>query len=198
MKVKKIISNIILGGSILSLSISLFGCSKSNEIESTLSKDTLIVGMDDAFAPMGFKDEKGEIVGFDIDMAKEAAKRAGMDVEFKAIDWSSKEAELKSKKIDALWNGLTVSPERAKNILFSNTYMKDKQYVIVRNDDDSIKGKADLAGKVVGVQQASTGEAALQNDPSGKTVKETKSYADFVSASWILVLVVLMRLLLMV
>lgn len=142
----------------------------------------VVIGLDDSFPPMGFKDEKGEIVGFDIDMAKEAAKRAGMDVEFKAIDWSSKEAELKSKKIDALWNGLTVSPEREKNILFSNTYMKDKQYVIVRSDDDSIKSKADLAGKVVGVQQASTGEAALQNDPSGKTVKETKSYADFVSA----------------
>ena len=84
----------------------------------------LLVGLDDSFPPMGFKDEKGEIVGFDIDMAKEAAKRAGMDVEFKAIDWSSKEAELKSKKIDALWNGLTVSPEREKNILFSNTYMR--------------------------------------------------------------------------
>ena len=60
--------------------------------------------------------------------------------------------------------------------------MKDKQYIIVRNEDESIKGKADLAGKVVGVQQASTGESALQNDPSGKTVKEIKSYADFVSA----------------
>ncbi len=142
----------------------------------------IVIGLDDSFPPMGFKDDKGEIVGLDIDMAKEAAKRAGMEVEFKAIDWSSKEAELKSKKIDALWNGLTVSPEREKNILFSNTYMKDKQYIVIRNDDESIKSKADLAGKVVGVQQASTGESALQNDPSGKTVKETKSYADFVSA----------------
>lgn len=77
---------------------------------------------------------------------------------------------------------MTVSPEREKNILFSNVYMKDKQYIIVRNEDESIKGKADLAGKVVGVQQASTGEAALQKDESGKTVKEIKSYADFVSA----------------
>ena len=57
---------------------------------------------------------KAKSLALDIDMAKEAAKRAGMDVEFKAIDWSSKEAELKSKKIDALWNGLTVSPEREK------------------------------------------------------------------------------------
>ena len=158
------------------------GCGGDTKKANTELPKKVVIGLDDSFPPMGFKDEKGEIVGFDIDMAKEAAKRAGMDVEFKAIDWSSKEAELKSKKIDALWNGLTVSPEREKNILFSNTYMKDKQYVIVRNDDDSIKGKADLAGKVVGVQQASTGEAALQKDESGKTVKEIKSYADFVSA----------------
>ena len=158
------------------------GCGGDAKKASTELPKKVVIGLDDSFPPMGFKDEKGEIVGFDIDMAKEAAKRAGMDVEFKAIDWSSKEAELKSKKIDALWNGLTVSPEREKNILFSNVYMKDKQYIIVRNEDESIKGKADLAGKVVGVQQASTGEAALQKDESGKTVKEIKSYADFVSA----------------
>ncbi|WP_456156390.1 amino acid ABC transporter substrate-binding protein [Veillonella sp.] len=157
------------------------GCGSDTKTTNELPKK-IVVGLDDSFPPMGFKDDKGEIVGFDIDLAKEAAKRAGMDVEFKAIDWSSKEAELKSKKIDVLWNGLTVTPEREKNILFSNVYMNDKEYVIVRADDDSVKGKADLAGKIVGVQQASSGEKALAEDPSGKTVKETKSYADFVSA----------------
>jgi len=158
------------------------GCGSDTKKADTQLPKKIVIGLDDSFPPMGFKDDKGEIVGLDIDLAKEAAKRAGMDVEFKAIDWSSKEAELKSKKIDVLWNGLTVSPEREKNILFSDTYMKDKQYIVVRNDDNAIKGKSDLAGKVVGVQQASTGESALQNDPSGKTVKEIKSYADFVSA----------------
>lgn len=158
------------------------GCGSNTKNADTQLPKKIVIGLDDSFPPMGFKDDKGEIVGLDIDLAKEAAKRAGMDVEFKAIDWSSKEAELKSKKVDALWNGLTVSPEREKNILFSNAYMKDKQYLIVCNDDNSIKSKSDLAGKVVGVQQASTGESALQNDPSGKTVKKIKSYADFVSA----------------
>lgn len=158
------------------------GCGSDTKNADTQLPKKIVIGLDDSFPPMGFKDDKGEIVGLDIDLAKEAAKRAGMDVEFKAIDWSSKEAELKSKKIDVLWNGLTVSPEREKNILFSDTYMKDKQYIVVRNDDNAIKGKSDLAGKVVGVQQASTGESALQKDPSGKTVKEIKSYADFVSA----------------
>ena len=171
-----------VGLAAVSMMVFVTGCGGDAKKANTELPKKVVIGLDDSFPPMGFKDDKGEIVGLDIDMAKEAAKRAGMEVEFKAIDWSSKEAELKSKKIDALWNGLTVSPEREKNILFSNVYMKDKQYIIVRNEDESIKGKADLAGKVVGVQQASTGEAALQKDESGKTVKETKSYADFVSA----------------
>ena len=160
-----------VGLAAVSMMVFVTGCGSDTKTANKELPKKIVIGLDDSFPPMGFKDDKGEIVGLDIDMAKEAAKRAGMDVEFKAIDWS-----------DALWNGLTVSPEREKNILFSNTYMKDKQYIVVRNEDESIKSKADLAGKVVGVQQASTGESALQNDPSGKTVKETKSYADFVSA----------------
>ena len=124
------------------------GCGSDTKKADTQLPKKIVIGLDDSFPPMGFKDDKGEIVGLDIDLAKEAAKRAGMDVEFKAIDWSSKEAELKSKKIDVLWNGLTASPEREKNILFSDTYMKDKQYIVVRNDDNAIKGKSDLAGKV--------------------------------------------------
>ena len=69
----------------------------------------IVVGLDDNFPPMGFKDENNEIVGFDIDLAKEATKRLGREVEFKAIDWSSKEAELKSGRVNVLWNGLDIS-----------------------------------------------------------------------------------------
>ena len=157
------------------------GCGSETKSDNALPKK-IVVGLDDSFPPMGFKDDSGKLVGFDIDMATEAAKRAGMEVEFKAIDWSSKEAELKSKKIDALWNGLTITDERKQNILFSNPYMKDKAYIVVRSDDNSITGKDSLAGKVVGVQQASSGEKALNEDPSGKLVKDIKSYGDFVSA----------------
>ena len=64
----------------------------------------MVIGLDDNFAPMGYRNEKNEIVGMDIDLAREACKRAGMEVEFKPIDWGAKEAELKSKRIDAIWN----------------------------------------------------------------------------------------------
>ncbi len=141
----------------------------------------MVIGLDDNFPPMGFRDDKGEIVGFDIDLAKEAAKRAGMEVEFKAIDWDSKEAELKSKRIDALWNGVTVTPDREKNILFSTPYVQDKQIIVVRNDS-AIQGKEDLTGKIVGTQQGSNVEPILDKDAQERGIKEVKKYGDFVNA----------------
>ena len=72
----------------------------------------LVVGLDDNFPPMGFRDEKNELVGFDIDMAKAAAKHMGVEVEFKPIDWAAKESELKSKRVDMLLNGLTITAVR--------------------------------------------------------------------------------------
>ena len=79
----------------------------------------IVIGLDDNFPPMGFLDEKNEITGFDVELAKEAAKRLGTEVEFKGIDWASKEAEIQSGRIDALWNGLEITEERKKNLLFS-------------------------------------------------------------------------------
>ena len=67
---------------------------------------------------MGFRDEGGNLVGFDIDLAQEASKRLGVPVEFKPIDWDSKEAALKSKQVDLLWNGLTITDERASKLPF--------------------------------------------------------------------------------
>ena len=142
----------------------------------------IVVGLDDNFPPMGFKDEKNEIVGFDIDMAKEASKRLGRPVEFKPIDWSSKEAELKSGRIDCIWNGLNITEERKKNMLFSKPYMECKQLLFVVKGSP-ITGQADLKGKVVGMQSASTAEQNLENDKVfAATLKEVKKYPDCIAA----------------
>ena len=141
----------------------------------------LVVGLDDNFPPMGFRDEKNELVGFDIDMAREAAKRASIEVEFKPIDWSAKEAELIGKRVDALWNGLTILEERKKNILFSDPYMVNKQIIIVKAGSD-IKTKADMKGKIVGTQEASSAVTAMEKDKElSSTFKETKLYGDFIA-----------------
>ncbi len=142
----------------------------------------ITVGLDDNFPPMGFRDDSGKIVGFDIDMATEVGKRLNIPVEFKAIDWSAKEAELKSKKVDLLWNGLTITEERKKAIDFSNPYM-DNQQILVVKADSPIQAKADFNGKLLGTQEGSSSVTALDKDePFKKSLKEVKLYGDFVAA----------------
>ena len=142
----------------------------------------LVVGLDDNFPPMGFRDEKNELIGFDIDMAREAAKRAGVEVEFKPIDWNAKEAELLGKRVDALWNGLTILEERKEKILFTEPYMVNKQIIIVKAGSP-IKSKADMAGKIVGAQEGSSAVTAMQKDKElSDKFKETKLFGDNIAA----------------
>ena len=107
--------------------------------------DKIVIGLDDNFPPMGFRDDSGQLVGFDIDLAQEASKRLGIPVEFKPIDWDSKEAALKSKQVDMLWNGLTITDERSQQIAFSKPYMNNAQLLVVRADSP-INDRAGLAG----------------------------------------------------
>ena len=146
----------------------------------------IVVGLDDEYPPMGFKDDKNEIIGFDVDLAKAAAKKLGREVEFKAIDWNSKEAELKSGRIDVLWNGLDITPERKENMLFSDPYMDNRQIIFIRKGDDAnanISDENGLAGKSVGTQAGSTAEAYITgNDALKNSFKDFKTYGDYISA----------------
>ncbi|MCI6099125.1 MAG: amino acid ABC transporter substrate-binding protein [Selenomonas sp.] len=172
------------------LSAALFtGCGGQQQAASSGSGsgsgagDKIVVGLDDNFPPMGFKDENNEIVGFDIDLAKEATKRLGREVEFKAIDWSSKEAELKSGRVNVLWNGLDITDKRKENMLFSDPYMDNRQIIFVKKGATGITDEQSLAGKAVGTQSASTAEEYIDGSDFFKTkVKEVKKYSDFVSA----------------
>ena len=171
---------------LLTLGAVLAGCSKQDAPEAAAPAPAavtkIVVGLDDNFPPMGFRDEKNEIVGFDIDMAREAAKRLGLEVQFKPIDWSAKEAELSGKRVDALWNGLTITEERKKNIAFTAPYMENHQIVVVAAGS-AIGDKAGLAGKVVGAQEGSSAVDAIKKDEEVfKSFKELKTFGDNVTA----------------
>lgn len=175
---------VILVGVMAIVAVGLLGgCGNEKEKPTaTAVKGKIVIGLDDNFPPYGFRDKDGKIVGFDIDMATEAAKRLGMTAEFKPIDWSAKEAELKSKKIDVIWNGLSITPDREKNILFSRPYMAGRQIILVRSDSP-IQQKSDLAGKIVATQEGSTGLQAIQSEPEfQKSFKEFKQYGDNVTS----------------
>ena len=129
---------------------------------------TFILGFDETFAPMGFKDEDGNYVGFDIDLAIEVSSRLGLDAPMlMPNNWDSKVMELNAGNIDLIWNGLTITEERKKEMLFSDPYMDNRQIIVVRAESD-IQSKADLAGKIVAAQADSSALKAIQAEPEVK------------------------------
>ncbi|WP_312810663.1 amino acid ABC transporter substrate-binding protein [Sedimentibacter sp.] len=127
-------------------------------------KSKLIMGLDDTFAPMGFRNEKGELVGFDIDLANEVAKRMDVTIEFQPIDWMMKETELNSGNIDLIWNGYTITDLRKEKVNFSKAYLENSQ-IIVTLSSSEVNTKADLAGKNIAVQAESSALDAINTDP---------------------------------
>jgi polar amino acid transport system substrate-binding protein len=151
----------------------LFGCtSGTDESEDTWSdleeRGTIIVGFDDTFVPMGFKDGSGEIIGFDVDLAKEAISRLGLEAQFQPIDWNLKETELNSKNIDLIWNGYTITDERKEKVNFTKPYLDNRQVIVVLSASD-IDAKSDLEGSIVAAQNASSALAAIQSEGAGET-----------------------------
>lgn len=147
------------------------------------NKKELIVGLDDTFAPMGFRDDKGEIVGFDVDFAKAVGEKLGVKVTFQPIDWDAKEMELSGKKIDVIWNGLSITPERQKTMLLTKPYLNNT-LVIMTKAGSSIKTKADLKGKKIATQAGSSGLKVIEADAIYPEIKdklvEYKSYDEAV------------------
>ena len=171
---------IILSISIAAIILIAVGCSeKSSGEDNSLQKikdaGKLVLGLDDTFAPMGFRDDSGEIVGFDIDLAKEVASRMGVELEIKPIDWSSSILSLNKGDIDVLWNGVTINESRKEQINFSKPYLNNRLIIVKPKDRNDINSKEDLAGKVLGVQVGSNDEA-LQSDSISKKAKEIRKY----------------------
>ncbi|WP_182103822.1 amino acid ABC transporter substrate-binding protein [Niallia taxi] len=171
---KRLLTMILLVAAVFSI---VAGCSKSSSKED----DTLVIGIDDKFAPMGFRDENNEIVGFDIDYAKATAEKMDMKVDFQPIDWETKESELSSGRIDLIWNGYTITDERKKKVLFTKPYLKNAQ-VVVTLADSKVTKLADLEGKVVGLQSLSSAADALDADPIKSKIKTVTEFSDNVSA----------------
>ena len=140
-----------------------------NSLEKVKQAGKLILGLDDSFPPMGYRDDNDEIVGYDIDLAKEVASRMGVELVLQPIDWDYKESELSDGNIDCIWNGMSIDDERREKLNLSEPYLNNQQVVVVLSDS-GINTLADLAGKVVILLAGSTAEGALDSHPE---VKET-------------------------
>ncbi len=123
-------------------------------------QDKFIVGYT-LFAPIAYQ-ENNELIGFDIELAKAVADILELNVEFKEIDWNSKEALLEAKSIDCIWNGMSINPERLEKMEISIPYLYNKQVAVIRIDDkEKYTTKDSMATAIVGAEAGSAGESCV-------------------------------------
>lgn len=141
--------------------------------ECVIAQENFTVGFDAEFPPYGYKDDNGEYVGFDLDLAEEVCKRNGWELVKQPINWNSKDMELNTGSIDCIWNGFTMNG-REGDYTWSSPYIDNSQVVIVKSDSGIEKLK-DLKGKVVVVQMDSSAQAAFTGEDAEE---ENKSLAE--------------------
>jgi polar amino acid transport system substrate-binding protein len=135
-------------------------------------KEKFVVGFDAEFEPYGFKNEDGEYVGFDLDLAREVSERNNWELVKQPIDWDAKDMELSSGAIDCIWNGFTINGREDK-YTWSSPYVNNSQVFVVASNS-GIKEQTDLTSKVVAVQKDSSALAAL-NSEENKQLKDSLS-----------------------
>ncbi|NLL78693.1 MAG: amino acid ABC transporter substrate-binding protein [Clostridiales bacterium] len=152
------------------------GC--GSEVAEETGRTTFTVGFDAEFPPYGYKDDNGEYVGFDLDLAQEVCNRKGWELVKQPIDWDAKDMELSSGAIDCIWNGFTMNG-REDQYTWSVPYVDNSQVFVV-SVDSGIAKRADLSGKIVGVQKESSALAALEDEESKENLDLAASFADLV------------------
>ena len=195
---KKSKLNILCASALISAGLFLSGCAKQADSAATLgaastpggvasvaqaatpvARDHVIVGVDIHSTPMAFWDPKtGIAVGYDIDMAKEGLKRAGLKYEFKPIDWAKKDKNLlEEKSIDLIWSSFTITDERKRTFAFSNPYIQNKQAILVRADS-AIQKKSDLGGKTMAVNKGSIGADLVKQLKGAEAPAKVEEFTD--------------------
>ncbi|NLI21170.1 MAG: amino acid ABC transporter substrate-binding protein [Clostridiales bacterium] len=157
MKLKSVLA---LALTIALCAVSFAGLAEDASLNKVLEKGELILGFDASFPPMGFTDETGAYVGFDIDVAREVCARLGVTLVLQPIDWSAKDLELNSGNIDCIWNGMTVTPERQESMSLSIPYLNNAQVLCVKANS-AIQTLGDMAGKTLALQSGSSAAEAV-------------------------------------
>lgn len=165
---KKMIALIVLGLFVLALA----GCGQR---AATPAKKVLKVGTNAEFAPFEFQDEKSkEYVGFDIDLMKAIGKQMGYEVQIQNMGFDGLIPALEGGNIDVIASGMTINDERSKKVNFTKPYYKSGLTIVVKKDNEAIKGFKDLEGKNIAVQIGTTGATEAKKIPNAK-VREFNS-----------------------
>ena len=138
---------------------SLVSCGETSDIEYVKNNGKIVVGIT-VYKPMDYLGDDGEWTGFDADLAKQFAESLGVNCQLVIIDWNNKVAELKSKQIDLIWNGMTASDELGQQIDFSVSYAKNAQVAVVKKG--STVTKDTIKDATVAVENGSAGETVAR------------------------------------
>ena len=144
-------------------------------VAGTINEGQLVIGLDDQFPPMGFRDDNNDLVGFDIDLAKAVCERLGLEAVPTPIDWTTKELELDGGRVDVLWNGLTITPERQEVYAFSEPYARSIGRVAVPADSE-VQTLAELDG--ARSAQTATSNWAAQMEDLGAEIVPVQGFAE--------------------
>lgn len=175
---KKILLALVLTLSMV-LSCGCVNITKRSNTQDTWShikrRGSLVIGLDDTFVPMGFREKSGQLVGYDIDLAKAVCKELGLKADFQTIDWSMKETELRNRTIDALWNGYSITNQRKKKVAFSRAYLRNRQVLVVKKSS-GVTNFSQMKKNSIGVQSGSTAETWLSGKQKVLKAKSTVLY----------------------
>lgn len=120
----------------------------------------IVVGYTD-FAPISWEKD-GELIGFDVELAKAVGAKLDLAVEFKLIDWNAKEGLLSAKTIDCIWNGMTITEEREAAMEISIPYLNNKQVAVIRKEDATKYTTTEsMAEAIIGAEEGSAGESCV-------------------------------------
>lgn len=189
-----IVKKLIAFAAASTIAISMVGCGNSAKKESTntnasaleaiKSKGKLVVGTSADYPPYEFHKEidgKDQIVGFDIDIAKELAKDLGVELEVKDMAFDGLLVALQSDKIDMVFAGMTPTDERKQNADFSDIYYTATHRFILRSGEETgITSMADLKGKKIGVQKGSIQEGIAKDNFDAADIKSLDKVTDLI------------------
>lgn len=146
---------------VMTISLSAMACGSKEDDKSSDGKE-FVVGFDASFPPYGYKNDDGEYVGFDLDLAAEVCKRNEWTLKLQPIEWASKDMEINSGTIDCIWNGFTING-REDDYTWTKPYVNNKQVIVV-SADSGITDFKGLKDKIVETQSDSSALHALQED----------------------------------
>jgi len=164
-KVLSVALSVVMAASVMA------GTAMAESASGTAEEGKFVVGFDAEYPPYGYMDENGEYTGFDLELAQAVCDLEGWELVKTPIDWDSKDMELNSGSIDCIWNGFTMTG-REDEYTWSVPYVDNSQVVVVAENSD-ITSLDDLAGKIVGVQAASSALALLEDEEGRKELADT-------------------------